>query len=217
MENYILESANYYDSENGLTIQRIISSYHGSNTYIIYKEPKDGVIVVDPGDPDISLLQKVLTSISGSILAVWLTHEHSDHCAGVNALYNWRKFDLFCSESCGHNIKNAKKNFSFYIDEINAFTVDTPNISLAHNQVLSFFSQKCTFYETPGHSEGSGCFLMDHVLFSGDTWMAEFKTPLNFPGSDKEAYKTSLDILSKCIKDHMVIFPGHGLPFRKKK
>ena len=66
---------------------------------------------------------------------------------------------------------------------------------------------------TPGHTQGSACFKLCSAIFSGDTWMKDYKTPLNFPGSDKEAYQNSIRTLLQNLSSDSYIFPGHGNPF----
>lgn len=231
-------------------VQRLISNYHGSNTYII---PLYGsfVIVIDPGDPDISNILHWLNTYNKKVLAVFLTHEHSDHCSGVDKLFEVQNFLLFSSSECSTNIRNSKQNFSFYIDEIKTFEIETESIPIHVDQLIeikvSFNSpsespwnsiQYCQskiqsldklsglernshsnnsyqffLIKTPGHSPGSSCIVYNNFIFTGDTLLREYKTPLNFPHSNRNEYVTSLHKILKMIQPGMLAFPGHGSPF----
>lgn len=213
-------------------MHQIISGYHGSNTFII-EIGIDKVIIIDPGDPDIAILEKWLLSNNKTILAVFLTHEHGDHCAGVNSLYKLNPFTIFCSPECEKNMRNSKQNFSFYIDIIETFEVQVPACMLKDGQAFaikpnytilnldsdkeilnsSSFLQTFTFYHTPGHSPGSACIINDNNIFTGDTILNKLKTPLKLPHSDKQTYLSSLQKLKPFLKKGMKIYPGHGEPY----
>lgn len=204
-----------------LEIHQIVSSYHGSNTYII---PLDtgSVVLIDPGDPDISIIENWLKTNNKSISAVFLTHEHADHCAGVNNLYKISPFSLFCSPECDKNMRNSKQNFSFYIDIIDAFKVEVPSITLGDGQIIAIESNpngtsnksiKFSFYHTPGHSPGGSCIVLQNNIFTGDTILNKLRTPLTFPHSQRKAYYNSLQKLIPVLKPGMTIYPGHGDPF----
>ena len=62
--------------------------------------------------------------------------------------------------------------------------------------------------ETPGHTKGSVCYLINGYLFSGDTlfYKAHGKTDI-FGGSDSEI-KESLLKLAR-LDDNIIVYPGH--------
>lgn len=205
-----------------LEIHQIVSGYHGSNTYIISVDAQN-VILIDPGDPNTLVIEKWLKTNNKSINAVFLTHEHADHCAGVNNLYKIKPFSLFCSPDCDKNMRNSKQNFSFYIDIIDEFKVEVPAISLGDNQIITIESKlnttskkalKFSFHHTPGHSPGGSCIIIDNLIFTGDTILNKIKTPLNFTHSNKKAYYSSLKKIKGLIKPDMMIYPGHGDRFK---
>ena len=61
---------------------------------------------------------------------------------------------------------------------------------------------------TPGHTPGSQCFLVDHLLVSGDTLFLEGCGRTDLAGSDPEAMYESLARLAT-LPDDVVVFPGH--------
>lgn len=210
-----------------LEIHQIVSSYHGSNTYIIQLDAQN-VILIDPGDPDTSVIEKWLEKNNKEIKAIFLTHEHADHCAGLNKLFKINPFSLFCSPDCEKNMRNSKQNFSFYIDIIDAFEVTVPAFWLNDGQEVTFEVQSnekdgnpkespeniaFTFYHTPGHSPGSACIVTGNKIFTGDTLLNGLKTPLTFPHSQKKEYHLSLKKLQSVLQPGMTVYPGHGDPF----
>jgi glyoxylase-like metal-dependent hydrolase (beta-lactamase superfamily II) len=192
-------------------IHRIINSFHNSNTYVIDLN-ENKVALIDPGDPDTSRLKNWLLDTNKTIAAVLLTHEHADHCAGVNPLIELYNFDLYCTSNCADNIKNSKQNLSFYMDSIQSFSIDTTVISV-DNESISFLGVDFQFVNTPGHSPGSACIWFDNMLFSGDTLLNDNATPLGFPHSCRKEYSISMNKLVMRLKNNTMIFPGHGEPF----
>ena len=70
--------------------------------------------------------------------------------------------------------------------------------------------------ETPGHSPGSACVFTTDAVFTGDTILNNMKVPLNFPHSNRILHDMSLKKIKKHIKLGIIIFPGHGEPFKYK-
>lgn len=193
-------------------VNRFISPAFDSNTYLL--ELINGqVIIIDPGNPDVSPLTSWLTENKKELAAVMLTHEHFDHCAGVNPLFQWSPFELICSKSAAKNIGNNRQNFSFYIDKSTAFEIDHPVRVVSNREVIIIGTAEFLFIETPGHSPGGNCIRAGTAIFTGDTLLNNSKTPLTFPHSSKKDYQASIEKLKALIEPGMTIYPGHGQPF----
>jgi len=195
-----------------MKVHRYISSYHASNAFVIEIHDKE-VVIIDPGDPETKSLITNLISQSKIINSIFVTHEHADHCAGLNNLYDFQPFELFCSLACAQNIAKSKQNFSFYIDIIPAFEVNLPSVTVADGEVKSVAGVDFKFVETPGHSPGSVCIFTNNSVFTGDTLLNNTKTPLTFPHSNRKQYAESIEKLKTLIQPGMMIYPGHGDPF----
>lgn len=196
-----------------MKVNRLISSYHNSNTYIIETEGDNKVVLIDPGDPDISALRSELKNLGKEIRAILLTHEHADHCAGVQFLEKEYTFDLFCTAGCKINMADKKQNFSFYIDIINEFEIDTPAEAILDDEEFSIGELYIRFIHTPGHSPGSAVIQTENLIFTGDTFLNNLPTPLTFPHSNRQEYFASVEKLRAVLKPGMMIFPGHGESF----
>ena len=63
--------------------------------------------------------------------------------------------------------------------------------------------------QTPGHTPGSVCLLVNDTMFSGDTLFAGSCGRTDLPGGDWSAMKKSLARLSSLENNYWVL-PGHG-------
>lgn len=193
------------------TLLRSGSGFLESNLYVLVPE-SGGVVLVDPGLVDVSGLLAWLDACGRDISAVLLTHEHVDHCLGVNALAAFRPFELICAEACSRNIGCSRQNFSRYHNSIDEFVI-TQQARVVHDgERVTLSGIRLEFIETPGHSPGSMCIAASGSLFTGDT-LLDGPTPLRFPHSSKRAYAVSMLKLHTYITPKMLICPGHGQPF----
>lgn len=193
-------------------ILQLVSPYKKANTYII-DVGNFKVVIIDLGNYSISELVKWLKNNNKTLIGLILTHEHSDHCYGVDNLRAELAFTLYCSKNCEINIRDPKQNLSRYIEEFEIFGVQTEATILSDGQTISFNDIEITIIETPGHSPGSICLLSDGVIFTGDTFLNNVKTPLCFPHSSKKKFQESEKKILKFLTTNTKIFPGHGEPF----
>lgn len=111
-----------------------------------------------------------------------------------------------------------KEKFDIWISEIETKIEEYPyKQDLIHGLRLSYWEDKeivqvgtMSFYilQTPGHSPGSVCILIDDLMFSGDTFFKSFIGRTDFVGCDKQAMIESLLRISKIEKNYHVL-PGH--------
>jgi glyoxylase-like metal-dependent hydrolase (beta-lactamase superfamily II) len=196
-----------------MKIHRLISPYRQTNNYLI--EISAGKFIgIDIGDIEIDKITKIVSDGNGEILAYFLTHSHADHCIGINKLLEIYKMPIYCSENCGNEIMNARKNLSFYSEEIPTFEYDLPYIPIIDDDLIEIDDYLIRVFLVPGHTTGCATFFLNGVLFTGDFLMLNHKTPLNFPNSNKEKYKDSITKILNLDLTIETIYPGHGESFR---
>jgi len=172
------------------------------------------VVLVDVGNFDTTDFIKWLADEDKKLTHVLLTHEHADHCCGLEALHKTHSFQLICTSKCAENIKNSRQNFSFYLEEIPTFEVELEDVLIVKDyEVKTIGGQSFTFIETPGHSPGGMCILTDDLLFTGDTILNGIKSPLTFPHSNRKEYQISIEKIKGVLKVGMTLYPGHDSPF----
>ena len=192
-----------------LKIYQVVNTLFNSNTYIIERQNKD-VIIIDPGSSTKEVLIDLLIKNDWKVKFVILTHEHADHCFGVNSLYEFQQFELFCSGFCAINIGDSRQNLSKYLENIASFEVRLPVSIIRDNESINLLGANFKIVETPGHSPGSICVFTESNVFTGDTLLNGVKSPLNFPHSDRLQFVSSIYKLNQLLQPSMVIYPGHG-------
>lgn len=199
-----------------MVIQSLTNSLLDSKTYVI-PASQNCVIIIDPGDPDISSLLNLLRLDGEKEIKVLLTHEHADHCAGLYPLYSIQAFELICTKTVSNIIADQKLNLSKYLEHVKPFDVKITATIISDTESIDICKNSFTFIETPGHSPGSCCVFFNNIVFTGDTILNDTKTPLYLPNSDKKIYSKSLQKLKNLILPGMTIYAGHGEPFIWKK
>lgn len=191
-----------------MQITRIVGTQAKANTWTIvnpdYSDNK--CVLIDAND-------KVLEYLSENKLeplAIFLTHEHYDHCCGVNELISKYNIPIICSKSCGINVGNKRKNLSFYNDGI-GFEIKSNIKTVEDDSTLDFIGESFRIIYTEGHTPGGICIILSKkVIFTGDTYMPEFKTPKT-PGTDKEKLVISQERIKKMIdQNEYRVCSGHG-------
>lgn len=196
-----------------MRIHQLINNLFGSNTYIL--ESSNGqIVIIDPGEIDNNQIFSLISANNWTIKSIILTHEHADHCIGLNQLFEISPFKTYCTTECAENIGNSKKNLSKFIETIEPFEIHLPIRVIKDNEVINILDHNFTVLKTPGHSQGSICLYSNNYIFTGDTILNRTKTPLNLPNSDKNKYKESIRKILNILKPDMTIYPGHGLPFK---
>lgn len=198
-----------------IKIERYINELMASLCYIVWDDVTKGAIVIDPASEH-SLHEIAFIEKNGLHLDyIILTHEHTDHTWGVNALLNKYDTKVICSEKCKENLPEAGNMYFRLYYEREDYTyvvrqVDYTTESL--NNQLDWNGHIIKFVPTPGHSMGSICIDIEGNLFTGDTIM-QYKAYVNRRNGNFELYKQSIQNIVDTYSEDTNIYPGHGNPF----
>lgn len=201
------------------------SSTFNVNSYII--EENGHLLLVDP-----ILNAKVRTVIGNNVVDfAILTHEHYDHILSVNEINKNNLFPVYCGQAASTALKDPRKNLSRYsefllefipfVDKTNGISIldyscECDNI-LYDGQSMSWQGHELLIKETPGHSKGSICILLDgKYLFSGDTVFSKYETAVKLPGGSQKDYRDITLPWLDSLSPETMVYPGHMEPFPLK-
>ena len=183
-----------------------------SNCYIIVDEASKHCLCIDPASEksfrEIEFIEKNGLTLDYIIL----THEHTDHNWGVNALREYFKNSkLICSEECNKRVKKANRAYFllYYDDPDYHYEIAAADILIKGDSSLGWNGIQIKFLMTPGHSYGSMCIDVNGILFTGDTIMP-YKPYFNGRDSNEDIWNQSNERIISIYDRDCVIYPGHG-------
>ena len=178
-----------------------------TNCYLIEDEATGALAVIDPADHCDALIKEI-DKRGGRLSYILLTHGHYDHIMGVAELCERYHPTVCASEKELMLIAEPSYNLSVNHGlRVAPFTVDRP---LKDGDTFMLGESEIRFMLTPGHTMGSGCYLVDDSIFSGDTLFCTSIGRTDFPTSSMRDMMASLCRLKELDGDFDV-YPGHDI------
>lgn len=172
-----------------------------TNTYLITKN--DRAVLVDPGLDFLSILDEIKEY---KIEAILITHGHIDHidgCGFIEAPIYVGKEDLINFSDLSRSLYNMTyMRPSYNVKKLNL-------IGVSDNEIIKLENFTFKAIHTPGHTEGSYCYLYFDNLFSGDTLFKNSIGRVDFPTGSGKKMKESLKKIVSTFPDTIKVFPGH--------
>lgn len=178
-----------------------------TNAYLLIDEITGIGALIDCPDniaPMLSLIES--TEELKELKYLILTHGHYDHILGIPEFR--KKFNvpvLVCTEdeAC---LKSGKLSLAAF-----AGVEQEPCVAdqfLKDGDVIELGSLKIKVLQTPGHTDGSCCLIVEDVIFSGDTVFYGTVGTTALPGGDMTVLLQSIKKISSLVGDYTV-YPGH--------
>lgn len=184
-----------------------------SNCYIVTDLASKSCVIVDPASEKSEREMAFIDSHGYQLDYILLTHEHSDHTWGANALKEkYPNAQIVCSVLCEkYAQKSSKAYFLLYYDKKGyRYELKPADVIIYSDEdVINWQSHIIRFMMTPGHSYGSMCIDIEGSLFTGDTIMP-FKPYFNGRDSKEEDWDESVQKIIAHYDDDSMIYPGHG-------
>ncbi|GIU26626.1 hydroxyacylglutathione hydrolase [Shewanella schlegeliana] len=118
--------------------------------WLFQSQQNPGVYVVDPGDGQVVI--DYLTQTQHPLLGILITHHHYDHTGGIASL-----------------VAKFGDNLPVYGPQVENIAGINRPISTSGNIALENSDFNARIIEVPGHTLGHICYLIEDVLFCGDT------------------------------------------------
>ncbi len=197
-----------------MKVERLINELMISNCYIVADEVSKHCICIDSASEK-SLREIAFVEKNGLTLDyIILTHEHTDHTWGVNALLEkYPSAKVICSELCKAALpKEAKAYFQLYYDDPN-YSYNVRRVDYTTEELnwhLEWHGHDINFIATPGHSPGSVCIAIDDMVFGGDTLMPFKPFIKKRNGGSVEQFQESVKKMVNTFPEETIVYPGHG-------
>ena len=189
-----------------MTVHTLSVGALATNCYIV-ADDRGTATVIDPG-ADSDAIRRVLDREQLTLGAVLLTHAHCDHMGAVGELIG-DGVPVYCHRLEQPALIDGRRNLSA------VFGMPVPPVHdavlLDEGDTVAVGGLTFTVLHTPGHTVGSCCFLLDDILFAGDTLFCESIGRTDFPGGDFTAMRTSLSRLA-ALEGDLRVLAGHGEP-----
>lgn len=176
----------------------------GTNCYIVSDEKKNCVIIDCDGTG-----QEVFDYVAQNNLKpcyIFLTHGHFDHVGAVEAVKQKYHCDVCIGADEANLLAEPKLNCSYLNGKPIHIVADK---FFADNEMFTVGDMTFKILFTPGHTQGSVCFVTESNLISGDTLFAGSCGRTDFPTGDWNTILKSLQKL-KALEGEYKVFPGHG-------
>ncbi len=175
-----------------------------TNCYLISTDK--AAIVIDPGFKN-NEVEEFLLKNSSKERAILLTHAHFDHIGAAPYLRTSTETKIAIGEEENSALSNKTFNLSdMFGAQLPEFSAD---ILLNDNQIFYVGDIEIKVIKTSGHTLGGVCYLVDNILFSGDTLFFESIGRTDFPNGDFSALSASIKKLYTLPND-TVVLSGHG-------
>ncbi len=180
-----------------------------TNTYLVWDGTGRGFLVDPAGDPEQIAFFARERGIS--VEKILLTHGHLDHTGGLPAALEAFAAPVLVPEQDGALVASPDPGALAWMGYDFQGTDDFS--SLRDGDVVAVGEMTITVLATPGHTQGSSCFLAESedesLLLSGDTLFARSVGRTDLPGGDPVMLERSLLRLA-ALPDGLPVLPGHG-------
>ena len=189
-----------------LYIKTIVTGPFQENSYLLIDKLSKKCVLIDPGDE----AQKIINFINEKNIlpiAIINTHAHLDHIGAISeikAVYSI-PFYLHIGE---------KPILDSYLVSCRMFGMkpaESPSVDewLNASGELLIGPFKFLIIETPGHTPGGCSFLIDDVIFVGDTLFQGSIGRTDLPGGDRKILDKSLIKLINKLNPKTTVYSGH--------
>jgi glyoxylase-like metal-dependent hydrolase (beta-lactamase superfamily II) len=178
------------------------------NCYIVADRGAGEAVLVDPGEEANLFLARLRTE-GLRLAAIWLTHAHLDHVAGVGVVKARHDVPIWLHPA-------DRPLYDRVPDQARAFlgtglpALPPPDRIIVPGDPLRVGGCAFSVEHVPGHSPGSVAFLAEGLAVVGDVLFAGSVGRVDLPGGDGATLLASIRNVLLPLPDDTVVYAGHG-------
>lgn len=186
--------------------QFVLGALENNNFLLIDNASKEAVLIDGSGYTD--EIEKTLQEYGATLKYLLLTHGHFDHVLGVNDI----KEKFGCKVLINKEDESLYNSANSYVAQFGIGNVQIPKIDgyVEDNQIIKLGDHNIKVITTPGHTLGGVCYLVEDMLFSGDTLFYECVGRTDLPGGSFEQLAKNIKEKLFTLDKHIKVYPGHG-------
>lgn len=173
------------------------------NAYFLVNETTNDAVCIDCGE-NYKKIKQAEETYGFKIKALLLTHAHFDHSGSAKKLQD-DGAKVYIGALDAPKLLNDG-NLSSHFGR--AFDYLTADKTVMDGDTFSECGIEFKVISTPGHTDGSVCFVTGNMIFSGDTLFLESVGRTDFPSGDRKDLVNSVKKLFALDGDYSV-YPGH--------
>jgi glyoxylase-like metal-dependent hydrolase (beta-lactamase superfamily II) len=183
-----------------------------TNTYVLWDESKEAIII-DPSfstDEEFQYFNNFIKSEGLNLIAAYNTHCHFDHCFGAYYLKKELQMEYTAHQDGVQFTENAAKQASVY--GLNIDHIEAPASFIDEGDIIGFGNSELRILNTPGHADGSLCFVSDKDKFviTGDVLFRESIGRTDLPTGNLDVLLESINEKLFKLDGDFIVYPGHG-------
>ena len=189
------------------TVVCLTNGAFAENCYLVADAATGDVVIVDPGE-EVDLFLRRIEHQGWTLQAVWLTHAHFDHIAGVAEVVRRSSVEIYLhpdDRKLYDGIEDQARWLGGHAD-----VPPPPDHELAHGGTVAVGNCEFKVVHVPGHSPGSVAFLIQGVALVGDALFAGSVGRVDLPGGDGPTLLKSIEQQLLTLPDDTVLHSGHG-------
>ena len=185
----------------------ILGSHFQANCYVVENDNKEA-FAVDIGGDACELIT-FLKHNGLTLKKILLTHGHYDHFFGVADTVKETGAEVYIHGDDAEMLGSELTSLAAFIGTNTFHPVEKYTI-VNDGDIIDFCGTPVKVVHTPGHTEGSVCYICEDKMFTGDTLFRLSAGRTDLPGGSQTKLRNSLALLKKIglDKDYEV-FPGH--------
>lgn len=190
-----------------MILKQYIAGPIDANNYLVADEKSKEAVLIDCSEH----VQKILDDVKElglKVKYILLTHGHFDHVMGVNSMKKELGAEVLINQKDEKQLEMTQtilKTFGIFVEKNPEY-----DKYIDKNTELKIGEIPIKIFETPGHTEGGLCYLIEGKLFSGDTLFRNYVGRTDLPGGNYAKLENSIKNVLYKLPDETEVFPGHN-------